>query len=260
MTSYLRQIWSLRYFWGSLIRIDLQNKYRRSVLGVGWSLMQPVLMTAVLCLVFHSFFATDVLHYAPFVFIGLTYWAFVNQSVTNGCRSFHTGKTYIRQRPAPMAIYPLRTALVAGIQLLIAVVAVLPLALWLSGTAIDWPLLTLPFSLILLLVIGWSLSVLAGVATVYFPDIEHLSPAALHILFYATPVIYPASALQGRGLQWAMDFNPLAACLNLIRCPLIDAAWPSLSTVCLATGFAVVLLLLATVVLARTERRLIFQL
>ena len=97
---------------------------------------------------------------APFVFIGLTYWAFVNQSVSYGCRSFHTGKTYIRQRPAPMAIYPLRTVFVAAAQLLIAIVATLPLAFWLSGTPLDLPLLTLPFALVLLLVIGWSLAVL----------------------------------------------------------------------------------------------------
>jgi lipopolysaccharide transport system permease protein len=258
--SYLRQIWSLRHFWLMLIRIDMQNRYRRSVLGIGWSLIQPALMTLVLCAVFHSLFDVDWLHYAPFVFIGLTYWAFVNHSVSHGCRSFHNGKTYIRQKPAPMAIYPLRTVAVAGFQLVVATIVVLPLAIWTSGTPLDWPLLTLPFAFVLLLTIGWSLAVLSGVATVYFPDIEHLSPAALQVLFYATPVIYPASALQGRNLSWAMDFNPLAACLELLRRPLIDAAWPSLAAVGIATGFAAVMLVLAALVLARAERRLVFQL
>lgn len=260
MIGYLNNIWSLRHFWMLLIRIDMQNRYRRSVLGIGWSLIQPAMMTAVLCCVFHSVFGVDWLHYAPFVFIGLTYWSFINHSVSHGCRSFHNGKPYIRQKPAPMAIYPLRTVSTAGFQLLIATVAVLPLAFWSSGTAFDWPLLTLPFTFLLLLIIGWSLAVLSGVATVYFPDIEHLSPAVLQVLFYTTPVIYPASALQGRSLHWAMKFNPLAACLELLRKPLIDATFPTSTEVFLAAGFAAVLLVFAGLVLARAERRLVFQL
>ena len=51
MVAYVVQIWRLRYFWSSLVRIDLRNRYRRSVLGMGWSLLHPILMTTVLCAV-----------------------------------------------------------------------------------------------------------------------------------------------------------------------------------------------------------------
>ena len=260
VTNYLRRIWTLRYFWLSLIRHDLQNRYRRSILGVGWSLMQPLMMTAVLCLVFHGMFEVDLWEYAPFVFVGLVFWAFISHAVQHGCRAFHNATTYIRQECAPMAIYPLRAVSVGGLQLLIAMSAVLPLAIWTSGTPLDWPLLSLPFAFALLLAIGWSLAVLAGVATVYFPDIEHLSPAALQVLFYATPIIYPAAALRNRGFDWVIDYNPLAACLELLRRPLLEAAWPSPVAVGVAALFAASLMLLASVVLARAERRLVFHL
>jgi ABC-type polysaccharide/polyol phosphate export permease len=258
--DYVGRIWTLRYFWLSLIRIDLQNRYRRSLLGVGWSLLQPLMMTAVLCTVFHGLFGVDVWQYAPYVFVGLSFWAFINHVISHGCQAFHIATTYIRQQRAPMAIYPLRTVSVGGLQLLIATAAVLPLAVWLSGTPFDWPLLSLPLTFALYLAIGWSLAVLSGVATVYFPDIEHLSPAALQIVFYATPVIYPAAALRDRGFDWAIDYNPLAACLELLRKPLLDAAWPSLTSLAVAAGFTLLLTTVAGLVLARAERRLVFRL
>jgi ABC-type polysaccharide/polyol phosphate export permease len=253
-------MWTLRYFWLSLIRFDLQNRYRRSLLGVGWSLVQPVMMTAVLCLVFHGIFQVDMWHYAPYVYIGLTFWAFINHAVSHGCRAFHIATTYIRQQQAPMAIYPLRTVSVGALQMVIAMTVVLPLAIWTSGTPLDWPLLCLPLCFVLLMAIGWSLAVLAGVATVYFPDVEHLSPAALQVLFYLTPIIYPATALSHRGMNWAIQYNPLAACLELLRKPLLDAAWPSLSAAVIAAVFALALMAVAGLVLARAERRLVFHL
>lgn len=260
MTEYFGRIWTLRYFWLSLIRIDLQNRYRRSILGVGWSLIQPLMMTAVLCVVFHGIFQVDIWDYAPFVFLGLAYWAFVNHCISHGCHAFHIATTYIRQQRAPMAIYPLRTVSVGALHLLIATAAVVPLAIWSSGTPLDWPLLTLPLTFVLLLAVGWSLAVLAGVATVYFPDIEHLSPAALQVLFYATPVIYPATALRDRGFNWAIDYNPLAAMLEMLREPLLHSVWPTATSVGVSVAATALLVGIASLVLARAERRLVFHL
>ena len=60
MTGYLSKVWRLRHFWMALVRIDLRNRYRRSVIGIGWSLLQPIAMTTVLCVVFSQLFKADV--------------------------------------------------------------------------------------------------------------------------------------------------------------------------------------------------------
>ena len=77
MIGYLARIWRLRYFWTSLVRIDLRNRYRRSVLGIGWSLLHPILMTAVLCAVFCPLFSVDYRQFAPFLLAGLAFWNFL---------------------------------------------------------------------------------------------------------------------------------------------------------------------------------------
>src|SRR5262245_15575407 len=111
MQSYITQVWNSRFFWLSLVRMDLRTRYRRSLLGVGWSLLQPLTMTAVLCLVFHYFVKVDVRDYIPHLLTGLVGWNFVLNCANQGCQCFFLGEAYIRQCPLPLGIYPLRTAI-----------------------------------------------------------------------------------------------------------------------------------------------------
>src|SRR5581483_2313490 len=125
MIGYLGSIWRCRYFWVSLVKMDLRTRYRRSVLGLGWSLLHPIAMTIVFCTVFCKVFDQNVEDYAPFVLAGLACWNFLTTSVTQGCQCFFLGESYIRQYPSPLAIYPLRTALGGTIHLLLALGVVL---------------------------------------------------------------------------------------------------------------------------------------
>ena len=108
MGSYLAAIWRCRYFWMSLVKNDLRTRYRRSVLGLGWSLLHPICMTIILTAVFHRFFQVQIEEYAPFVLAGVATWNYVLTVVQHGCQCFFIGESYIRQYPAPLAIYPLR--------------------------------------------------------------------------------------------------------------------------------------------------------
>src|SRR5947209_6351476 len=122
MVEYLRSIWRCRFFWFNLVRMDLRTRYRRSVLGMGWSLLHPIAMTAIFCVVFQTLMMPEegVAVYAPYLLAGLATWNFIMSSTMQGCYCFFLGESYIRQYPAPMAIYPLRTALGAFIHFLIA--------------------------------------------------------------------------------------------------------------------------------------------
>src|SRR5476651_1570419 len=118
--DYLIRIWELRYFWCSLVRNDLDNRYKRSFLGIGWSLIRPLAMTAIFCMVFGNLFDLAIEDYAPHLLIGMTIWQFFSESLLQGCNSFVRGATYIRQQRIPLAIFPLRTVLGAGLHFLIA--------------------------------------------------------------------------------------------------------------------------------------------
>src|SRR5581483_3517056 len=103
MVAYMKAIWNCRYFWLSLVQMDLRTRYRGSVLGLGWSLAQPLAMTAIFCVVFHSIFHIDLRTFAPLLLIRLSLWNFILNAALTGCFCFKMSEPYIRQYPAPLA-------------------------------------------------------------------------------------------------------------------------------------------------------------
>ena len=133
VTGYFSEIWRLRHFWMALVRIDLRKRYRRSIIGMGWSLLQPIAMMVVLCVVFSQLLHQNIRGFAPFLLSGLTFWGYVAAVVSEGCHCFIQGEAYIRQQPAPLAIYALRTTLGAGFHFVVGFVIVLVFVWWLKG-------------------------------------------------------------------------------------------------------------------------------
>ncbi len=260
LIRYLCEIWRLRFFWRSLVQIDLRRRYRRSVLGVGWSLLHPIAMTAVLCTVFTTLFQMDVRSYAPFLLVGLITWNYLVNVLNQGCQCFFQGESYIRQYPAPFAIYPLRAMLGAGIHFVLGLVVVVALVWCLNGIPSPIALCSLVPTVAMLFLLGWSLAVCMGVVNVLFHDTQHLTEVAIQLLFYVTPIIYPAEMLEKRHLGWFLALNPAATFLELIRQPVLENAWPSPLLFALAGGMTACTTAIAGLLLWRTERTLIFYL
>ncbi len=258
--NYLFSIWRCRYFWLSLVKMDLRTRYRRSVLGVGWSLLHPLAMTAILCFVFSKLFAMEVTEYGPYLLSGLAFWNFLSSALRDGCHCLFQGESYIRQYPAPIAIYPLRTTLGGIFHFLLALVVVLGLTAMLKGLTNPLALFWLIPNLLLLFVLCWAVAVIFGFINVYFPDTHHLCEVGLQILFYATPILYPPAQLKARGLGALLDYNPLTALLALVRDPILDGATPSAGTYLAALATVLVTVGIALAMLVRLQRRLIFHL
>ena len=262
MWAYLAGIWRCRYFWLMLVKNDLRQRYRRSVLGLGWSLLQPIAMTCIICFVFQAILmqGENVAQFAAHVLAGLACWNYILSSTLNGCYCLYVGETYIRQYPAPMAIYPLRVALGGAFHFLIAVTVVLLLCWVINGFANLWVLPFLLVGVLIFFIVTWSLAVLAGFANVYFQDTQHLCEVGFQILFYMTPIIYPESLLRGQHLSWVADCNPVRALIDLVRKPILYGELPSMPTFVMATLTTAVLATAASYTLARLQKRLIFSL
>ena len=245
-----------------LVKNDLRQRYRRSVLGLGWSLLQPVAMTCIICLVFQSILISgeSLVAYGAHVLAGLACWNYILTSTLQGCQCLYNGESYIRQYPAPLAIYPLRTALAASFHFIVATLLVMVVSWFVHGPG---NLLVLPValgSLAILFVVSWSLAVLAGFANVYFQDTQHLCEVGFQILFYLTPIIYPESLLKQHQMGWVADYNPVRALVDLMRKPILEGQVPAVGTWIMAGLAAAFLASAASFTLARFQKRLIFSL
>lgn len=257
---YLHEVWKCRYFWLSLTKMDLHARYRGSALGIGWSLVHPLAMTAVLCGVFQNIFAVELRQYAPFVLSGLLIWNYFSAAVTEGCLTLYRAEGYLRSHNVPLAVFPLRTILGIAFHAILTLAITCLLSWFLVGEMRVWATLSLVPSLTLLLAFGWSITVIAGMANVYFPDTQHLAQIGLQALFYVTPVLYPPEIVAGRGLGMILRLNPLSSFLQLIRLPVLQGRLPNpldfgiAALVVLVTGCSALFLL------AKFQKRVIFEL
>lgn len=260
LENYLSRVWRLRYFWLALVQIDLRMRYRRSMLGLGWSLLHPLAMTVVICTVFSNLLQADIKTFGPFLLVGLTAWNFISACMNQGCQSFLMNESYIRQHPAPLAIYSLRVVLSMGVHFVLGMVVVISLSWFMLGFGnIPYLPLVLP-GMVLLFLFGWAMATIAGIINVLFQDTQHLMEVLLQILFYMTPIIYPPSMLKDRSMGWLIAFNPLAGFLELIRMPITEAQAPPLAAYAVASAVVLLAIGVATWMLSRIERYMVFYL
>jgi lipopolysaccharide transport system permease protein len=262
METYIGEVWRSRFFWLSLVKMDLQLRYRRSMLGIGWSLLYPLASALVLCFAFHEILriSVPVREYVPLLMVGLTWWGYVSGVTIQGCQCFVDAESYIRQHSIPMAVYPLRTALGNMIHFLIALSIVMAMVWCFRGFGNLLALVTLPFSLCLLLVFGWAVSVLAGYVNTAFRDIQHLFNIVFQLLFYLTPIIYPPATLAETRLGQIVGYNPLVPFLDIIREPVLEGRVPPLATFGNATFATLVVAAAAMLLLRRLQKRVILYL
>jgi ABC-type polysaccharide/polyol phosphate export permease len=262
MIHQLRGIWQFRYFWLSLVRLDLKNRYRRSVLGIGWSLLHPLAMTVVFCAVFSGIMGQgDWRWYAPFLLAGLTVWEFVKGTAIQGCSAFIMAESYIRQCPLPYAIYPLRTVLGTfvhfAVSLVVVVVATAVVQESTTPFTILWAIVP---GVLLATVFSWGLATMAAFANVYFHDTKHLFEVGAQMFFFLTPIMYTRKVLDDKQLGWVADLNPATVFIDVIRDPLLTGLPPTPDQLAVAGALALASFGLACGTLAWLQKKVIFQL
>ena len=262
MTQHLTSIWRYRHFWLSLVRLDLRNRYRRSVLGIGWSLLNPIAMTAVWCLAFGQILGQgDWRSLAPTLLAGMAVWEFLRGAVLQGCDSFIRAEAYIRQCPLPYGIYPLRTTLGLFIHFLIALgVVVLAIAILQGSLNVLLILPALVPAVLLITLFGWCLCTLASFANVFFHDTKHLTEVLAQLLFFLTPVMYTRDMLEKQNLGWVADMNPAAYFIDLFRVTLLTGQSPSLERYLQCGGITLAAFALACGTMAWLQKRIVFHL
>jgi lipopolysaccharide transport system permease protein len=257
---YLMDIWSCRYFWLHLSRAELRARFRRSVLGILWALLQPLLMTLLLSFIFGSVFQIPMGDFAPFVFSGILVWEFICNCVNLGCASFIAAGPYICQRKLPLAIYPLKSVLTACVLFLVGMIG---LFLWILLTKpgnLGWPLLSFLVSFPLLFLVGAPLAVVVAFINVKFRDFQFLVVLLLQALYFVSPVFLEPKMFRNAHIAYLLEYNPVYHILNLVRAPLLSGTFPGGIDYLFTLGTIGVILLVAGAKIAKEEASLIFYL
>jgi ABC-type polysaccharide/polyol phosphate export permease len=259
-TDYFRSVWDYQPFWSALVQADLQRRYRRSFLGLGWSLLQPLGMTLVLGLVYRRLFNISFWDFAPLLLSGLAFWTFFSSVVLRGCESLVGAEPYIRQQPMPLIIFPLRAVLSSGFHFLIALTLAIVWAYFRGMVKDPLALFSLIPTLALLFLFGWAVAIVAAFGHAFFPDMQHLAELSLQALMFLTPIMYPPELLAKADLGFLLQVNPLAIFVGMIREPILHGQVPSLAAYALVSGLVAIPIVAAGYIVSRWERQVIFAL
>jgi ABC-2 type transport system permease protein len=268
MLAYIKELWATRELLANLTMRDVKGKYRRTILGQLWSLINPLATMLVYTIVFSFIFKAsprpgnpsglDI--YPLWLMCGLLPWTFFTRVLSGSMTSIVSNANLIKKVYFPRMQLPFAVVGSTGFTFLNEMGLVVVVVLIFGGWAIPWvPLLAV--LIVLLAMFASGVGMIFAIVNTHFRDTEHFVSIALRLFMYLSPVLYPLSLVQtvSKGHPWILalyDLNPMEHFLTIFRNLLYDNGWPSLSDwiwcICCGIGaFA-----LGFVVFMRNERRL----
>lgn len=258
MLDYFKRIYSARYFWWSLAKAELRNKYRRSALGLLWSLLYPFLVTLLMVFVFGSIFKSDVLDLIPYIYSGFIIWDAISGSFLYGSGSIISSEAYIKQFKHPLAIYSLKQTLVLIINVLISGIGVFVWCGVVNPKNIIYMIISLPITIILLFLFSWSVTTFSGIINTKFRDYQQMIGLIVQAFWFISPVYFETKVYINADIGFLVYNNPIARILNIVRAPFLEGTFPTVIDYIYVIGTIAVFFVIDIFLIKKDEKELIF--
>jgi ABC-type polysaccharide/polyol phosphate export permease len=253
----LRGIFQYRDLIVQLVRRDIVTRYKRSALGVAWTMLNPLGMMVVLTLVFSRLFHS-IQSYPAYVLGGLIAWNFLAQTTSAALAMNIWGGPLLHQIYLPRSSF---TISAIGTGLVNLSISILPLVLIMifTRTPVTPALLYLPYAMLLLAVFSLGMGLLLSGLAIAFPDVVDMYQVGLTAWMYLTPVIYPAEIVPASLRPWLLGLNPMYYLLQNFRIPIHGGELPPLPVIAGATLLSAAALTLGWLVFSARADQLAYR-
>ena len=252
----MRRLLPYRDLLTTLVSRELTVRYKRSTIGLVWTMLQPLLTMLVLHLVFSSIFRFQLYNYPVYVLAGLLFWNFFSQSIVSSMNSLRANAALLKKLPVPHAVFPVATIAAGVINLLLALLPLLGL-LVVTGHPLTPALLFLPVAIAIATLFTLGAGLLLSPLAVFFYDVVEVVGVLMTLALYLTPVIYPMSILPDR-FRWLVRYNPLRSILEIFRDPIYYGKIPPLSHLSVALAVALAVLVVGYLGFRRSAPKIPF--
>jgi ABC-2 type transport system permease protein len=236
------EIWRYRNMIVQLVQRDIVSRYKRSVLGVAWTMLNPLGMMIVLSIVFSQIFHA-VESYPAYLLSGYIAWTFFAQSTSAAINALVWGGDFFRRIYVPRSIFAI-AAVGTGLVNLVLSLVPLFIVMLATGVPIRWTIIFLPIPILLLTCFALAIGLFISTAGIYFPDVVEMYHVALLAWFYLTAILYPVEIVPDR-FRFFIDYNPAYHLIKLFRQPIYEGVIPSWELILLAAGIGIIPLLVS---------------
>lgn len=217
----LKELWSYRELFYFFSWRDIKVKYKQTLLGFAWAILQPTMMMLIFTILFGRVLKSNTemnLPYPIFVYTGLMLWGIFSSGLQSAGNSMVSNSNIIKKIYFPRLIIPLSSILVSLFDFLMTLLPFALLAIYFD-TSIDFLrlILFLPLSLIIILLTTFGAGCLLAALNIKYRDFRYILPFIIQFLMFATPVIYPLSIVDNGFLQLILNLNPVTTAITLFR-------------------------------------------
>lgn len=206
----------------NLVTRNLKLRYRKSILGIFWTMLIPGMTAVVYYFVFQFVMRVSMPNYLFYLLLGLIPWTFISISISHGLESIVGNHSILNKVPLPIFIFPMSEVITAFLNLIFSIPVLLVVGLIMKvDVSVYW--LTFPFYLLALFLSSYFISLILGVLYVYFRDLRHIVSILMQIWFYGTPIIYDV-AMVPQKYKFLLYLNPVGMIFHGLHEAIINGA------------------------------------
>ena len=248
----LKQLWVYRELLFFLIWRDIKIRYKQTLLGSSWAIIQPLFAMLLFTLIFGRLarMPSDGIPYPLFAYAGLLLWTFFANSLTNSGNSLVGSSSLITKVYFPRVIIPGAAVLAGLLDLVIASLLLIPLLLY-YRVSLTWNLLLLPLFVLLATLLALGVGMWLSALNVKYRDVRYALPFLVQLWLFASPVIYPTSLVPERW-RWVLALNPMTGIIDGFRTSLLGGKFDTL-TILTSAALTITILFVSFLVFQRVE-------
>ncbi len=220
-----------------LVNLSITVRYKRSLLGVGWTLFNPLLHMAVLTVAFATLFGDRIPRYPVYVLTGLMVFDFFRQTTTFAVNQLTWGTGLLGRIYLPAAVFPLSAVGTSVVHFALTLVPLLAIMALLKNP-FSWALIFVPLPVLLLSLLSLGFGLILAALAISFNDLVNMWDVLLHAWYFLTPIMYPEAIIPAQA-RWFLAVNPLHHLLVCLRDPIYLGKLPDLHHVLVATLWSV---------------------
>ncbi len=247
-----------KFLLSQLVKRDFIQKYKKTALGIVWSVLSPLCEFLILYFIFSYMFGRNTPHYTTYLMTGILVNSFYTSATTSGLQSVLNNAGIINKIKLPIWLFPLSKNLSATITFLINCV-VLVIFLFIDNISFSWVYISLLYPVILLFFFNYGVSLILGTCYVFFKDTSYLFNIFNRLLYFCCAIFWNVTSLP-EILQKIIIFNPVYDFILYFRTVLIDNQLPSAFVHLYLFGFTLVVMLLGCLIYSKNKNKYIFYL
>lgn len=245
-----------RFLLEELVKRDFKKKYKRSILGVGWSLLSPLLMLLVMKIVFSNFFARSISHFAIYLFSGSLFFGWFSESSNSGMRALMGNAGIFTKVNVPKYLFLLATNVQTLLNFFLTFLVYL-LFCGFDGIEFSWRFCLLAYPILTMMLFNAGVGLILSAFFVFFRDIDYLWSVFTLLLMYGSAIFYKIDGFSP-ALQLAFNCNPVYRHILYVRQIVLDGVVPPLETHLTLLGFAVAAFLAGSLIYKRYNTRFLY--